>query len=475
MKILLVQPPWSDAFGGFRSAARAALLYPPLGLCYLATSAESLGHSVRVIDGEPDCMTNDDIVRAVGNDRPDLVGITSSTPLFYQAVHLAQKVKEAYPNVQTIVGGPHVSAVRGQALETEPTFDFAIYGEGETTFSQFLKALDGNKIWTEIRGLIYREGSHVVTNPPQELISNLDSIPFPSRNLLNTQQYLWSVPGKGIVRIHSITTTRGCPFQCIFCSARAIFGQKVRERSAGNVIKEIKQIKEDLGISHLYFSDDTFTVNRNRIMAIAKRLIDEKVDITFEASTRADCVDEEMLALLRKAGMVRISMGIETGDPEIMKRIKKGVTHDEIRRAFATAKRLGFETKGSVMLGHPGETVETVERTVAFIKQLEGLDQISFSIATPYPGTELFEMVKNGAFGMAFDSMDFAEFKRYGGKSVIRHATISCEDLLKLQRRGLIGFYFTPKRFVYNLVRAGWGAALLNSYSFFTSLFIRKK
>lgn len=460
MKILLLHSQWSHAYGNYSAAAKASILYPPLGLCYLASSIKNEGHEVKIIDAEIEGMSIKEVVEEAKKYSPDLIGITSTTPIFPKVRQLAETLKKAL-DTPIVLGGPHITVMPGQTMEENECFDFGVYGEGEKTICALIRELQGKKKFENIRGLMYRKDGNVVKNKPRQLEQNLDSIAFPDRASLKLNEYLWSVPGKGIVKFASIITARGCPFNCIFCSQRAILGSKVRFRSPENIIKEIEEIVKKYKIKHFVFLDDTLTLDRNRIMELSKLLIEKSLDISWEGWTRANTIDKEMLTLMKKSGFVRISFGIESGNEEILKIIKKGITLKQLRDAYKLTKEIGIEARGTAMIGHPFETKSTVNDTIKFIRSLDGCDQIYLGISTPYPGTELYKMAINGDGGLKLLTKDFSSFRRWGD-SAVEVNDLSKEDLVRLQRWGIFYFYSTPRRIIYNLRRAGIKSGLKN-------------
>lgn len=469
MKILLIHPPWAEIYDKYGPAAKVGLAYPSLGLCYIASALEQKGHTVRIIDAEIEGADIPACVREAKRFLPDLIGVTSTTPLFHIAKNLVKSLKSGGLDAAVIMGGPHITVMGEQVLRECPEIDFGVYGEGEETIGEFIEAFGGNKDYGQIKGLIYRRDEGIIRNSPRPFIEDLDKIPFPNRKLLRLDRYLWSVPKKGVVKFTTFFTERGCPFQCIFCSQRTIFGTKVRCRNIENVLNELEDIRFNLGISHIQFCDETLTLNRGRLLQLCEGIRNRKIDITWEGFTRANLVDEEMLREMKRAGFVRVSFGIESGNPDILKKIKKGVTLPELRRAFQIAKKVGLETRGSVMIGHPFETKETVMDSLNFIRNLKGCDQIYLNITTPYPGTELYEMTKNNIGGIKLLTNDFSSYKRYGN-AVIEVNDLKREDLISLQKKGFRMFYFTPRRIFYNLKRAGFKAGAMNAWAFLKSI-----
>jgi radical SAM superfamily enzyme YgiQ (UPF0313 family) len=247
--------------------------------------------------------------------------------------------------------------------------------------------------------------------------------------------------------------SRGCPFECIFCSTK-VFGKRLRQRPAKLVIEEIKSIIRDYGIKHFIFLDDTLTLNRDFCLQICSMIEKEKLRITFEGSTRADLVDEELIRAMAKSGLIRVSFGLETVNSGIRQIIKKGVPLEAYLRANKLTHKYGIETLNSVMLGLPGETYETVEETLSFLENAREVRQANLSIATPYPGTELYEMAKNGEYGLRLLTEDFSKYLRYGC-AVMSVNGLSARELIRMQNDGFVRIYSAPWRIIPMLRKSG--------------------
>lgn len=468
MKILLIQPPWGQAYGSFKEAAKTGIGYPPLGLCYLSAVLKKEGHQTKIIDIEMEGLNKKQVLQRTKRYQPDLVGLTATTPIFHLAKELAAAIKKTWPKARLVIGGPHLTAFPREAFSKAPIFDYGVYGEGEETAVELVQFIrSGKPPLKKIKGLVYRDKKgKIIVNSPRPLMNDLDQLPLPDRKGLKLNKYLWSVSGRGIVRFTTLMTSRGCPFNCIFCAAHKVFGRKIRERSIESVLNEIEYLVKKLKINHFTFIDDTLTLNRQRIIKICQEIINRQLDITWEGWTRANTIDKELLEIMHQAGLARIAFGIESGDPRILKVIKKGITLAEIKKAYKIAKEVGLETRGEVMLGHPFETKKTAKRTLEFIKGLKNCDQIYISISTPYPGTELFQMAKKNIGGISLLTDDFSQFRRYGG-AAIKVNDLTRKDLVNLQKKGFRMFYLTPRRIIYNLKRAGIKAAMINSLAFF--------
>lgn len=464
MKILLINPPWQFLYGKFKPAAKVGVNMPPLGLIYISGYARENGYKeIKIIDTEVSGYS----IEMVKEYNPDVIGISSVSPNFQAACNIADEIKK-HLSVPVILGGVHVTVAPKESMEKCLSFDYAVIGEGEITFKELLDAIKNNTPVNDIKGIVYRENNSIFQTAPRELVKDLDILPFPARKLIEYTKYNFSVPKSGIAPLTLMVTSRGCPYDCIFCASKTIWGRNTRFRSADNVIAEIKEIAA-LGIKYIAFSDDTFTLKRDRVIDICNKLIKENLGITWQMMTRANLFDEELLILMKKAGLVRMSIGIESGDPEILRKIKKGVTLEEIEKAYKIAKKVGIETRGSIMIGHPFETKESMMKTLKFARNLSECMQMYINISTPFPGTELYEMAKTGTGGLNLITQDLAEFRRYGN-AVVTVNDLSRNDLIRYQKIGFWMFYMTPKRIWYNIFRAGPEAAIKNIKAFLNSL-----
>ncbi len=468
MNILLVHPPAMGIYGRFKPAAKlAAQPQMPLGILYLSAILEQAGHRVAIVDGDVDRMGPIEITEYAGRWGADVVGVSATTPVYTMANRVLAQVKATHPDLVTILGGFHLTALPEQTMAETPA-DFGVYGEGEQTIIELTAALERGDGWQDIAGVLWRQDGQVHVNPPRSQLADLDALPLPARHLLRYERYQWSVPGKGMVPVTTIMTQRGCPFQCVFCGVRTMF-PKVRYRAIERVVDELEQIATELGIRHIQFSDDTLTLKTDKVVTMCEEIRRRKLDITWEGYTRADRITKDLLRQMKDAGLVRLSFGVESGDQRILDAIKKGTTLEEYRRAYEWCDELGLETRCSVMLGHPFETRETVGKTIDYICSLK-IHQAYINVATPYPGTALLEMARQGYGGLRLLTEDWTEYRRYGN-AVMEMNDLSREDLIRLQKQAYLRFYLRPSIAWKNLKRAGLRAALLNAGGFAASLF----
>jgi len=449
MKILLINPSFTGIYGNYSPAAKVGVLYPPLGLASLAANIAG-NHECKILDLE----LNPDLIGCLSFFHPDIVGITFTTPLYIQALDLFKKTKAYNPDIWTVAGGPHTSALPESVISNQYV-DSVVVGEGEAAFNKFLK--------NPVKKAIYKE----------PLIADLDSIKPPARDLLDNDKYVWSVPGKNTQPMATIMTSRGCPFKCIFCSQNVIFGRSVRYRSPENVLREIRLIVERYNIRHFGFLDDTLGLNYEKTFQLCDLIIAEKLDITFEGYTRVNIITYKLLKKLKDAGLSRISFGVESGNQKILDYIKKGTTLEQIKNAYDIASDLGLETRLSVILGLPGETKETIKNTIRFMKKLK-CKQAYINIGTPFPGTEFYEYAKSGVGGLKLLTSDWSQFRRWGN-AVINVNDLTAEDLIKWQRKALLEFYLRPSIIYYNLTRADLKSGIANVFSFAKSFIKNNK
>jgi anaerobic magnesium-protoporphyrin IX monomethyl ester cyclase len=474
MRALLVSPPWGQLYGDFRAAARVGVAYPPLGLCYLASALKAAGHEALVLDAEAEGLGAEGVLARAQAWRADLIGIQVVSPLWDAALEIGRLVRERAA-LPVVIGGPHVSITAEEALEQNPYADYGVLGEGEDALAELATCLERGGDPASVTGLVFRRAGAIQCSAPRETRAELDELPLPERGDLAFGRYLFSVPGKGIRPFTTILSSRGCPFECTFCTEPAMFGRRTRFRSAEAVADEIEQVNRRHGVTHFVFVDDTLTVNRQRIERMCEEILRRGLRVTLEGWTHANTVDEELLRTLRSAGLVRLSFGVESGNPGILRTLKKGTDHERIRAAYRAAKSAGIETRGSVILGLPGDTRATVEDTIRFVSELDDLDHCYFNIAMPYPGTEMRADALAGRRGTRLLTREYSQLRRQGQRVVMEVNDLDTPTLLALQRSAYRRFWLRPRRILYNLRRAGPAAAARNGVAFFQSFVLPRR
>jgi anaerobic magnesium-protoporphyrin IX monomethyl ester cyclase len=413
--ILLVNPRPSTWYTGMLSTM---LPSPPLGLLYLAAHLKSLGYRVDVMDFVAKPYSKADIAHYIDTQEPFVIGITCPTEAVNAALRLCHFIKNLSPNTFTVMGGSHPT-FDYQSLILNPAVDFIIRHEGEIAMAQLLRELRQPEPHLEtVEGLCWKYRGEVVINEDRRFIDDLDALTFPARNLVELDRYSW--PG-------SLATSRGCPHKCIFCAAGAMSGGKYRCRSAHNVSREIECMVNELGIRDFLFVDDTFTADKKRAAQICEMIIQSQLGITFTCESRVSSVDPEFLGLLKRAGCKRIQYGIESGSDEILKKIKKGITTEQIRRAVSWAREKDIYVKGSFILGHIWDTRETIQATFKLMRELNekyGVEPYP-AINIPFPGTEQYEQREYLGLEILTDNWD----DYYFGNCIINIPNLSHIDL----------------------------------------------
>lgn len=451
MKVLLLYPSWTGAYGLFGHFARRNSTWPPLNLALLAAIAERHGHDVTIMDGEAEQMTLEDMARRAVALKPDVVGFTATSPFFHLSKAVAEGIKRIAPHIPIAVGGPHITIVKEQALL--PAFDYAFIGEAEESWPQFLDRYEREQDISSVAGIIYRKNSCVVSTGQPAGITDLDGLPFPARHQLKMPLYKLGTL-RGRLPFTSIQTMRGCPWKCIFCASEALKTTEMRVRSPRAVVDEMKQVVNQFGTRHFYIVDDVMTLWKEHILDICDLIDQEGLNITFEGSTRANLVEDEVIARLVRSGLIRLSFGLETVDPEIRRTMKKQVPLEHYVRANGICNKYGVEALNSVMIGLPGETRETVRATLKFLRNAREVKQANFAIAVPYPGTEFHELAVKGDKGVKLMTKDFSEYRRYGS-AVTTVGDLTPHDLIDLQNEGFVSIYSAPWRWIPMLQKHG--------------------
>jgi radical SAM superfamily enzyme YgiQ (UPF0313 family) len=430
-KILLINPPCIELCPGARVFTSK---HPPLGLAYLASFLEKNNIEVGIYDSFAEDASMKDAEKKIIATDAEIIGLTSVTATIREAIQIATIAKKH--NKKTIIGGAHVTALPGWALNKYYCFDYEVIGEGEITLYELIN----EKKLEEIDGLVYRKGNEVVVNKRRNLIEDLSVIPFPRRSLL--KNYLYKPSLKEFPRskiFFTMITSRGCPFQCIFCASKTIWGLGVRTRPLADVIAEIEELKR-MGMEQLFIVDDMFTVNADRVEQICKKI--KSFDIQWGCKARVDCVTPEMLKLLRYSNCAFIEYGIESGSQKILDIMKKGITLEQIKETLKLTKEAGIRTNCSFIIGNIGETEATFKETIRLAKELNPR-HAQFGILAPYPGTEAYEIAKKE--GYLIKGFEDYTNPKYSDPAISLPG-ISPKRIKKLVVRAYISFYLSPQR-----------------------------
>lgn len=411
---------------------------PPLGLAYIASALERNGYTVNIIDANAERLSFEETVSRILKSKPDLAGFSAVTPTIGICHQFAARVKKEKTAIVTLAGGIHPSSLPEETLKECAGFDFLIRGEGELALVQLLGALNNNTGLDNIKGLVYRNSGRIIVNGAADSIENLDDLGFPARHLLKNSLYRTFDSG----RMTSVIAMRGCPASCIYCAVSLVAGRKCRKRSPSHVIEEIETCSRKYKVSFIAFLDDTFTFDKAWVHQLCDGLIISGLSrrIKWSCLTRVDNVDMDLLRHMKQAGCVRVELGIESGSQKILDYAKKGIILQQTKEAFSMAKEAGLYTMGFVMLNVPGETRETILQTKKLIMELEP-DFLQVSFATPYPGTELFEICKRDNL---LTSRDWSRYL-FLNNQIIKNPAISESELRDLMRDIQRTFHLRPK------------------------------
>jgi len=402
MKTLLINPPFveSESVGATRSMKYVLNTIQPLGLAYIAAVLNRAGYPVEVADFcVPDYYPP--VEEVIRRSDADIVGLTCTTPSFMSAVAVAGQVRRIRPNAKIVLGGAHVNAAPEDAMR-HACFDVGVLGEGEFAMLELVKHFSGGepRSLQEIQGLIFREADKIVRTPPRPHHRKLDDIPHPARYLLPPLRRYSPTPASyRRLPLGVLMTSRGCPSKCTFCD-RAVFGSTYRAHSTEYVLDEIEELVRRYKAREIRFFDDTFTQNRKRVFEICEGMQRRGLKLPWTCLTKAKAVTPEMLRAMKEAGCWQVLFGLESGDAEMLKRLKKGNTVEDNRRAVRWAQEAGLSVRADFIVGTPGETMESLRRTLNFALEL-GLDYAHFNKFVPFPGTELHEQLT--AQGYRFD------------------------------------------------------------------------
>lgn len=410
-----------------------------LGLAYVAACLLRKGHEVRVIDAKSENLDLPGVVERIRNWSPQLVGVTAMTHEVVHAAELCSAIKEVLPQTVAMVGGPHTTALPEDALREFPSIDVAVRGEGEITACELAAAVEGGgprHTWSAIAGIAYRDSGHIVLNAERQAVEDLDSLPFPAWELFPR------VPGGW-----GLYAGRGCPFRCAFC--QRVLGSRIRMRSVDNVMAEIQEQEARTGQQDSWFQDETFGVDRQWTDDLLDRLIDRNSRRArpwhWKANSRANLADRALYRKMKRAGCRMLDFGIESGNPEILRRIHKSITLRQAREAIAAARDAGLRTNAFFIIGHPGETWASALQTVRFAR-LCGADSIAVGVMVPYPGTEIWDMAVRGEWGYRLLSRDWQQYDKYFGNALAsKHLTHREMELL--QSLTYLSFYVGSARF----------------------------
>lgn len=432
MKILLVQPLFLERH------ISSLEKYAPMGSIALTGYIKEHNKNIDIEIYDTNVEKDSSIEKTIDfilKHNPQILGLTSMTTNIKAALKIAKAIKTIKPSIITVIGGIHPTVAPEHVLSNKAV-DFIVMGEGEITFSEFLKNINNPRNYKKIDGLGYKENGKIMLNKRRELIKNLDELPIPAYDLLKIEKY--RSPYGSRSPFISMIRSRGCPFQCIFCGVQNMFGRIYRSQSPERTIKEIDYLINKFNIKEISFKDSEFTLNQKNTAEFCDLLSKKNYDLIWSCTARVDCGSLELYKKMKKAGCTTITFGMESGDQNILNILKKDITIEQINQAVKEAKKAGLKVSAGFIIGSPQETKETIMKSIKLSKKLNP-DYVAFCFATPFPKTELREMAIKNNWLINPDSTAVAYME------LIMNATnLSNEELKKYMKKAYRSFYFRP-------------------------------
>jgi len=380
MKVLLISPP--------RENPQPAS-FPPIGLGYIGAVLKQAGHEVRIIDAAAYSLK--ELKRAILDVNPEIVGLTCWTVERGMTFRVAKLIKENFPHASIIVGGQHATAFPEHMFQLAHA-DVVVLGEGERTTAELVRCFEDGSDISRVKGIVYQHNGKAVYTQHRELIEDLDKIPFPIYDDFDLKKYVGLPERKTLAT--AIVSSRGCPYNCIYCSSAVFWKKRWRARSSENVLAEVEWLYKDYNVRSFIFFDDLFFLNKDRAIEICKGIIERKLEVGWVAEGRVNLVDRELLKWMKKAGCYRIDYGVESGSPNILENINKKINVEQIKNAFGLTHEFGIKPVAYLMVGNPGETDVTIRETIQLMEQIKPYYTNTGGILWILPNTEIYEMSK---------------------------------------------------------------------------------
>jgi radical SAM superfamily enzyme YgiQ (UPF0313 family) len=454
MKVLVANPPWPGPGYGARSDVRwphkrsDKYIEYPIYLSYTVAVVEEAGFDVSFVDAIMDELSIKEFAQRVHDLGPRLALVETSTPSIDFDLETAAAIKRLSPETFVALLGSHVTYFDEQILGENPAVDAVVRGEFEYTAADLARALQAGHDpstssgldLSDVLGLTYREADgDIRANPDRPLFEPLDQMPFPARHIVTGRDYRAGIYSGG--HPTAMVSSRGCPYRCTFCLwPEILYGHKFRARSAKDVVDEIEEAVRVYGHDEIYFDDDTFTIDRQRVMDTCSIILERGLEKEVEwiAQCRVDTVDREMLEAMKAANCGYILFGVESGSPKMLKRMKKGITLDEVRAAFKLTREVDIKTQAFFLFGMPEETQETISETIEFAKELNA-SSTQFAVAIPHPGTALYEECKSNGW---LTSEDWADYTSEA--SLIETPWLTAREVEEARVRAYREYYYRP-------------------------------
>ncbi|MBI4439871.1 radical SAM protein [Candidatus Woesearchaeota archaeon] len=428
MKVCFVTPKTTER--------RSEIQYIQLGIAYLGSILLKNNHEVKVIDGRINSYSDQEILRTAGDWRPELIAVSSTSSQINESLRILKIIKEEYPEIKNVLGGAHFSGVPAEMMEQNRFIDFGVVGEGEYTI---LEIANGKDV-SDIDGLVYRKEGNITLNKKREYERDLDKFPFPARQLFDMKKYYGNALEVKEKPMATIITSRGCPYGCVFC-CKASFGPFFRSRSPKNVLDEMQQLVNE-GYREIHIVDDNFSMDMKRAEEIFDGVINNgwNLKFAFPNGLRADRLDRGLLTKMKKAGVYFMSIGVESGDPKVLKAINKGVTLERIQETVKIARELGIFVNLFLVAGLPESTRESERMTLDFALKIDP-DQASLGVVTPYPGSKLYDEL----FAKGLIDHDWGKYRHdFAGKRLLYKSEMTEEEVVEAWNTFTKKFYLRP-------------------------------
>lgn len=442
VKVYLINPP---AYRGVKMVREGRCMqrsgawtsvWAPISLTTIAAVLEKDNITVKL----DDCIVEEigffELQKRLKEFKPDLVIINTATPSITSDLKVASLAKKASKKCKTLAFGIHVTALPEDSLRMEKDLDIVVRGEPEITIREIAIAIGTGRVINHISGISYRMGNKINHNNFRLPLNNLDELPFPAWRHVKIEKYQMPFKNSSFLLVG---TSRGCPYKCKFCADREFYGDKLRLKSPSRIVDEIEWIKKEFGVDDFLFWAESFTINKRFAREVAEEIITRKLNISWVCNSRVDNVDLSLLKIFSQAGCWMIGFGIESGNQNILNLMDKRTTIDQAKRAVMDAHEAGLEVTGHCLIGYPGETKATINKTLQFVKDLD-LDFAQFYCAVPFPGSELYKSAQEKEW-MTERNWDLFE----QNFSILTTPQLAASEVMELRQKAYKDFYFRPK------------------------------
>lgn len=447
IKVYVLNPPYIPHFGRamrWQDTGRAGALYYPIWLSYATANLEQVGFEVRLVDAPAWGWDRKKVIEDVREFEPAMVVMDSSFPSLNNDISVAEEIKENLPDIKLVLVGPPASQFPDMILQSLGV-DIVSRWEYDFTVKEIAEALDKKGKLAKVKGISYKQGEESIHNPDREFTNSedLDRVPFVSKvykKHLNVRDYFL---GDALYPHIQPFSARGCPCYCTFCAwPQTLTGRKYRTRSVYNIVDEMEWIEKNIPeIRDVYFEDDTFTIDKKRVLAFCDEYIRRGLIIVWTCNARGN-LDLDILQRMKKANCRMIVIGYESGSNQILENIKKGITIEQLKQCTADARRAGILVHGDFIIGLPGETKETIRMTRKLIDEVKP-DLLQVSVASPFPGTEFYEWAKTNGYLITDDPNEYLDEQGHQ-KAIISYPELSGEEIVTAVDEILKSYYLTP-------------------------------